>query len=224
MKKYLFLILCLLIVVSLSACKKVYVQDGDSKLVIKTSELTETDKVEELISRAKNIKNIYYDFNVQTENGQVSKGKYWQNKEKIRIEKEKNGKKTISISDQENNIFYLYNPENNTADKMILSLGARADATAMDLAAGLEKYNLEIVGKEVVDNINCLLVQYKDGAYLTRVWLWQKYGLPVKVEAETTDGKSITTYEKFNFNRIEDIMFKIPETAEINDLTSPLLE
>lgn len=221
-KKCLFLIFCLVIALGLGGCRRVYVQDGDHRLIIQSSEVAEVEDVRELISRAKNIENLYYEFfKVEQGNGQVSSGKYWQKNENIRIEKEKNNKKTVFIFDQDNNIFYVYNPEENKADKMLISSGSQADQLAADITAELGKYDLEKAGKEVVDNKNCLLVQYRAGTYLNKVWLWQKYGLPLKFEAETAEGKIITTFLNFDFKKVEDTMFKIPQAVEINDMTLP---
>jgi hypothetical protein len=101
-----------------------------------------------------------------------------------------------------------------------LALGQQKEETIIDKTVGLEQYNPEVVGAEVIDGKNCIVIQYKWGSTLTKEWLWKKYGLPVKIETDDGKTKSAVTYENFDFSLIPDNMFELPKDAAITDMSN----
>ncbi|OGY41223.1 MAG: hypothetical protein A2Y82_02215 [Candidatus Buchananbacteria bacterium RBG_13_36_9] len=221
-KKFLSLILCLFCVISLAGCKKNYVQDGEDQLVMNGNNMAETENLNDLLNRAQKVSNISYEVKIIEPDGKTIPQQIWLKDKKMRFKAMVDSKETISIFDQDNNFIYIYTPSENKALKMSLHLGQDTEKSIIDTAVALENYQPEIIGKETIDNKNCLIVQYKFGGYLTKEWLWKKYGLPVKIESETPDGKVISSYENFNFNPIADNMFELPGGIEITDLSASL--
>jgi outer membrane lipoprotein-sorting protein len=214
-----FLVALLMI---LNGCNKVYVQDGEHQLVMNGNGMVETEDFKELLSRAQKVSNISYEVKIVEPDGKTIPQQFWLKDKKMRFKTIVDSKETISIFDQDNNVIYIYTPSENKALKMSLHLGQDTEKSIIDTAVDLENYQPEIIGNETIDNKNCLIIQYKFGGYLTKEWLWKKYGLPVKIESETPDGKVITSYENFNFSPIADNMFELPGGIEITDLSASL--
>ena len=212
-KKIFILTLVTLTLLGLSACKKAYVQDGESNLVMNGTNMAESDSLDILLGRAKNVSNIRYDI-VSADAKTIQK--FWFKGKKMRMEAEK----TVTIFNQEDQVMYIYTPAENKAIKMSLGLGQQKEESIADQAANLDQYKPEVIGNEVVDGKNCLVIQYKWGSTISKEWLWKKYGLPIKIE--TTDGKNKTTvtYENFDFSVIPDNMFELPKDVQITDMTN----
>jgi hypothetical protein len=217
MKKILPLIFCLFCLASLNACgKNVYVQDGESKLVMNGNGLAESDSLDVLLGRAKNVSNIRYDISSIDAKGAVTTQKFWFKGKMMRMEADK----TVSIFDQENQVMYIYTPAENTAIKMSLGLGQQNQESIIDEAVGLDQYKPEVIGNEVIDGKNCLVIQYKWGSTITKQWLWKKYGLPIKIESDDGKIKTSVTYENLDFSPIPDNMFELPKDVKITDMTN----
>ena len=221
-KTILSLISLLSLSLLLNGCNKVYVQDGEDQLVMNGNNMAETENLNNLLNRAQKVSNISYEVKMIDPKGKITPQQIWLKDKKMRFKTTVDSKEIISIFDQDNNFIYIYTPSENKAIKMSLHLGQGTEKSIVDKAADLEQYQPEIIGTETIDNKNCLIIQYKFGGYLTKEWLWKKYGLPIKIESETPDGKVITSYENFNFNPIADNMFELPGGIEITDLSSGL--
>jgi outer membrane lipoprotein-sorting protein len=216
-KKIFFLIICLFCLVSLSACgKSIYVQDGESKLVMNGNGMAESDSLDTLLDRVKNVSNIRYDILSTDAKGTVITQKFWFKDKKMRMEADK----TVTIFDQANQSMYIYTPAENTAIKMSLGLGQQTQESIIDEASGLDQYKPEVIGNEVIDGKNCLVIQYKWGGTITKQWLWKKYGLPVKIETDDGKAKSTVTYENFDFSVIPENMFELPVDVKITDMSN----
>lgn len=190
-----------------------YVQDGESKLVMNGNGLAESDSLDMLLRRARTVSNIRYDI-VSGEPQTIQK--FWFKGKKMRMEADK----AVSIFNQDDQVVYVYNPAENTAIKMSLGLGQQTQKSIVDEATGLDQYQPEVIGNEVIDNKNCLVIQYKWGSTITKQWLWKKYGLPVKIETDDGKTKTTVTYENFDFGSIPDNMFELPQDVKITDMTN----
>lgn len=213
-KKILALITCAFCLVSLNACgKTVYVQDGESKLVMNGNGMAESDSLDTLLTRAQNVSNIRYDI---VSGEPKTTQKFWFKGKKMRMEADK----TVSIFDQEDQVMYIYTPAENKAIKMSLALGQQTEKSIIDEIASLNNYKPEVIGNEVIEGKNCLVIQYKWGSTITKQWLWKKYGLPVKIETDDGKTKTAVTYENFDFSPIPDNMFELPKDVQITDMTN----
>ncbi len=215
-KKFLFLFIGLIMLVVLGGCKRSFVQDGEQTLVMGNSNLAESDSLDILLGRTKNIKNIRYDIVTKDAAGADMIQKFWFRENKMRMEADK----AVSIFNQEDQTMYIYTPSANTAVKMSLGLGQQKEKSIIDEADSISQYQPEVIGSEVVDGKNCLVIQYKWGGTTTKEWLWQKYGLPVRIE--TDDGKvtTVVNYENFDFSVIPDNMFELPKDVQITDMSN----
>lgn len=213
-KKILILIIGLFCLVSLGGCKQtVFVQDGDSKLVMTGNNLAESDSLDTLLGRVKNVSNIRYD--IVSGDPKITQ-KFWFKGKMMRMEADN----TVSIFNLADQVMYLYTPAENKAIKMSLGLGQQNEESIVDKASNLDQYKLEVIGNEVIDGKNCLVIQYKWGSIATKQWLWKKYGLPVKIETDDGKSKTVVTYENFDFSVIPDNMFELPKDVKITDMSN----
>lgn len=185
-------------------------------MVMNGNGMAESDSIAELLGRVKNIENIRYDSIMTDALGMNSKQSFWLKGQKMRLETEK----TVSIINQEDKVMYIYAPADNKAIKTSLGLGQQKEESIVDTAANLEQYKPEVIGNEVIDGKNCLVIQYQWGSTTTKEWLWKKYGLPVKIETDDGKSKTIVTYENFDFSVIPDNMFELPKDVQISDMSN----
>lgn len=213
------LVICLVVIVVLGGCKKQYVQDGEHELVMRNNALAESEDINELLNRAQKVKNISYDLKTITPANKESKSRFWLKGDLMRFETEADGKKTVTIYDGENNVSYIWDLAANSATKMSMGFGREQVKSITEETAALDKNKIQVTGSEVLDEKNCLVVEYKWGSLTTKAWLWKKYGLPIKIESDDTKEKQTITYENFNFGVIPDKMFQVPDDVALTDLT-----
>ncbi|MCX6745245.1 MAG: hypothetical protein NTX82_07030 [Candidatus Parcubacteria bacterium] len=215
-KKIIFLLAGLFLLVVLTGCKKTFVQDGSPTLVMGNNNMAESDSLDILLGRAKNVNNIRYDIASKDAEGKAMIQKFWFKDKKMRIEADK----TVSIFDQDDQAMYIYTPAENKAIKMSLGLGQQKEKSIIDEAGGIDQYKPEVIGNEVIDGKNCLVIQYKWGSTITKEWLWKKYGLPIKIETDDGKDKTIVIYQNFDFSVIPDNMFELPKDVQITDMSN----
>lgn len=215
--KILILIACGILLLSLSACKKVYVQDGDQELVLHTNLTAESNSLPELLKRAQNVANVYYEMVITDAKGNASDKKVWLSGQKMKIE----SNDLVTILDRENNLIYTYKPSENKATKMNLAIGQQREESIVDLSGDLNNYKLQNVGQETIGNKNCLIYLHQSGkSDSQKVWLWQVYGLPIKIEDTGAFGKITTVFQNFDFTPIPDVVFNLPGNIAVNNLAA----
>ncbi len=70
-------------------------------------------------------------------------------------------------------------------------------------------------GTAMINGKSCMVVQYMVGVAPAKMWLWQDYGLPIRVEATTTQGMTLMEYKNIQFGDIADSVFELPEGVQI---------
>ena len=215
-KKILFLAICLFLFVALAGCKRSFVQDGAQTLVMSNNNLAESDSLDILLGRAKKVNNIRYDIVSKDDQGKDTIKKFWFKDRKMRMEEDQ----TVSIFNLEDLVMYIYTPSENKAIKTSLGFGQQKEESIIDEATSLDQYKPEVIGNEVIDAKNCLVIQYKWGSTVTKEWLWKKYGLPVKIETDDGKEKTSVIYQSFDFSVIPDNMFELPKDVQITDMSN----
>jgi outer membrane lipoprotein-sorting protein len=58
-------------------------------------------------------------------------------------------------------------------------------------------------------------VEYTVEGTATKMWIWEEYAFPIRVEVTTTEGKTTIEYKNIEFVDIPDSMFELPAGVEI---------
>ncbi|MGE5379732.1 MAG: hypothetical protein ACM3NT_01550 [Methylocystaceae bacterium] len=134
--------------------------------------------------------------------------KLWASGNKLRMEMEAEGQKSIIIINGKGET-WNYTPTENMAIKM-----AAAPQTELptDWAASEEKP--QIVGEEKVDGYDCIIVT-SPGEKDTKCWVMKDNGLPVKIEGVIDGKKALIEYKNYNINQQAEDLFTVPAGAQV---------
>lgn len=153
-----------------------------------------------------------------TSNNQTttSTGKMYISDTKMRMETEMNGMKSITISKSLNEV-YIYNPATKTAMKMT---GSEETAEAPNEWAqkSSDTTRYKIVGEEKKDGFDCVIVQYTDPAnptFTSKSWVRKDNGLPVRVEAQSSEGTFVNEYKNYNLSPQDPGLFELPAGTQV---------
>jgi len=144
--------------------------------------------------------------------------KVWLKKNKMRMEMTAEGRSVANIIDMEAKTMYMYMPAQNMAMKVDFS---QAPEPPTQMASTLESYKPAVIGTETLDGKVCLVVEYTAKEAKTKAWIWTKYGLPVRTEMTTPEGKTVLEYQHIEFADIPDSMFQLPAGVQILSLPTP---
>lgn len=132
----------------------------------------------------------------------------------MRSETTAEGQTIVTLLDMDEQTMYLYYPDQNMAMMMTYEPGE----SAMDEAQAVEGYNPVIIGHETLDGKYCLVVEYTVEGNTAKMWIWEEYGFPIRVEVTTNEGMTIMEYKNIEFTDIPDSMFEIPEGVTITTI------
>ena len=84
-------------------------------------------------------------------------------------------------------------------------------------AQSIPDYEYQIIGTEILDGKECLVVEYTVPAEQTTVkmWRWKEYGLPIRAEMTTSAGTTMAEYRNLDFGDIPDNMFELPAGVQM---------
>lgn len=192
------------------------------------SEKEEEKKVEEkeelladVLAKTKNIAPVKYDVVITGPGQPEMKQKAWLKEKKMRIEMTVEGQKVIYLMDFAEKLAYLYIPAQNMAMKMDFGeIQESVGESPVEQFESLMDFNPVVIGNEVIDGKDCLVIEYSTEGIGTKMWIWKKYGLAVRTETTTVKGKFITELENIEFDSISDSMFELPAGVEIMEMPS----
>ena len=188
----------------------------DTEINGKTGEVSQ-DLVE-VLARAEKIDSLKYNVEI-IDNYQTSVIRFWQNKEKIRMEMSAQEQEVVFLTDQETS--YMFFPVQNRATKIDLDQSQEViDGSIKEQSLALLEYNPVVLGSEKVDNKDCLIVQYSINDYQAKMWIWKEYGLPIKTEISTEQGLIKNQVKDIEFVDIPDNVFQLPPGVEIMEMPS----
>lgn len=186
-----------------------------------TSKSNVDNELAKLMKSAHEVPGMSYEMvSTITSEGQTmtSTSKMWMSKEKMRMETETNGMKSIMITNAKGE-FFMYDEASNTAMKMsdTEDQDQFADQWAEDES---DLDNMKIVGQEKLDGYNCVVVSVTDMENDTKMWLRKDIGMPVKVESKMEDGSMVIEYKNYKIGAQADSLFQVPAGAQIMDMPS----
>ncbi|MGM0482551.1 MAG: DUF4412 domain-containing protein [Patescibacteria group bacterium] len=200
-------------------------QNEDDKEVASEEETEDSDEVGldkegvfSLLSDARSIGSLKYDVTIESD-GETTSGTFWQKGENIKMEGEMEGQEMVSIVDNEEKVAYVYIPAQGIATKV--DLGEVEEARQASMKSQTEEisdHDIEVLGEEVIDGKECVVIQYSDENTKTKTWIWKEHGLPVKIEAEGEDTLTIIKAESIEIDGVSDDVFELPDDVEITEM------
>lgn len=175
-----------------------------------------------ILGKASAIDSVRYEM-VMTGTGVPSgTSKVWlkQQAQKMKTEMTVQGQTSVLIVDWGTEVMYTYMPDQNLAIKMDLSTDpdATAPESPIEGSESIEGYDPTVVGTEVYDGKECLVVEYTVEDVQTKMWLWKQYGFPVKVVSTSPEGTVTIEYKNIDFSPIPDSAFELPAGVQIMEL------
>jgi outer membrane lipoprotein-sorting protein len=182
---------------------------------VTTSNTTSAGSVADLFGRAAGIASMKYDMVTTAADNSVMNSTAFLKRNKMRIESIVQGQNTVMLIDGDAKTMYVYTPAQNTAMKMDFSQAPQS------ATGSVSQYNPVIVGSETLDGKLCQIIQYTANGVVTKEWVWDAKGLPVRVQATSSAGASTTDFKNYDFSDIPDSMFVLPAGVQITSFNLP---
>ncbi|MEN6349470.1 MAG: DUF4412 domain-containing protein [Syntrophomonas sp.] len=195
------------------------------KEAAQSSSSSDDTSAQSLITKGMEVKNLSYDCDVSEPEGQKLTVKAWIKGKKMRTEmpNPEGGGNMISIIDSDQGIVYIYQPEQKTATKMGISMSQQDNAPSpQETMESLNAEKMKYTGKETIDGKTCLVYEFQDQNNETsKIWLWEDYGIPLKIESIMDGKKSVLEYRNVKTDEIPDSMFELPADTTIMEFNMP---
>jgi len=169
----------------------------------------------QLLSSSANYTSVYYEM-VTTVPGQAEVVmKCWMKGQKYRMDIESMeglGTMTTWVFMDEQ-VTYTYMPIMGMVYRMQYDYSAVPDAptTMMD-------YHPTVIGQEVFDGKNCVVIQYTQSNSTVKAWIWVDTGFPVKMESTSGGVTTTIIWRNFSFNSVSDDVFDLPAGVPVIDM------
>ena len=145
--------------------------------------------------------------------------KMWREGGKMRMEGAFEGKSMVYLVDADKQLAYMYFPAENTAMEIDLSNAQEAVGESPSEQSGsVMNYNPVTLGSETLDGKSCSVIEYSAETEKVKMWVWTKYGLPIRTETTTEKGTSVVELKNIDFGSISDSMFELPAGVQIMEV------
>ncbi len=202
--------------------EKGVVSPGEEEKVEEEKVEEETESLADVLAKAKGVVSYKYDAVITTPDQAPITVKFWLKGYKLRWEGSYEGQSVVFLMDQSTQIAYTYIPAQGIAMKMDFSKAKEtAGETPTEQAESVMDYNPVTLDTEVLDGKTCLVVEYSSQTGEVKMWIWTKYGLPIRIETTTAEGKAVAEIKNIDFGSIPDSMFELP--AGVQPMELPFL-
>lgn len=165
-------------------------------------------------------KGVSYDYEM-TAGDQVIKTRYAYKNGDVRIEGNAGGYQSVTIT--KSDAIYMLNMADKTGFKMPKTVGSDTGAEGMgDLKPEetMDKDAVKVIGNEDLNGEPCVVFTTKDkvAGYEMKMWVHKKYGVMMKMEAETPEGKMKLEIKNLKVGDIPDSEFEIPADIKMSEM------
>lgn len=161
-----------------------------------------------------------FDFTV-TSGDEKTAGKAWVKGTRMKTEMTVEGAKMIYIYDSKSGDVITYFPDQNMAMKTNFSkeMGGLIQNPA-DYSNNAVSEDIKTVGKETIDGLSCIVLNIvdKENKEEYKMWVSEKYGIPVRVECTDQNGKTVIEYKNIKVGVVQDSEFELPKGVEITSM------
>lgn len=173
----------------------------------------------EILGRAEGVSSFKYDAVITTPGQAAVTTKMWWKGTKMRIEGTFEGYTGVYLLDTAEELAYLYVPAQNIAMKMDWGKAkGTAGESPSEQSESIMKYNPVIVGTEVLDGKNCLVIEYTTETGKTKSWVWIEHGLLIRIESTTDEGTTVAEIKNIDFGGVPDSIFELPTGVQIMEI------
>lgn len=173
------------------------------------------DDLATVLSRVDDVDSVKYDIELVSPESRAEmhfalKG------DRIRSEMTYDGQQGIILIDTAAQTLYNYMPAQNMAFRMDSLMAQEILGNSLkEQAHGLLSFDPVVVGRETIDGMDCLVVEYSIEGYDNKMWIWERHGLPIKMETTTERGLVQATAHNIEFVELPDSMFELPAGVQI---------
>lgn len=208
------LFLAILILVG-AGCGEKKAEEG----LLPTGEEEEGESLTEILGKARNIVSYKYDAVTTAPDQTVITVKFWLKGYKLRWEGIYEGKNVVYLIDENKQEAYTYIPAQNLAIKMNFGeIKETIGESPTEQSGSIMDYNPVILGTEVLDGKTCLVIEYTNEIGETKIWIWVRYGLPIRTETTTIKGTTVAEIKNIEFVDIPDSMFELPAGVQLMEI------
>jgi hypothetical protein len=176
----------------------------------------EESSLTDILGKTKDISSLKYDMVTSVPGQATVTTKMWTEGKKMRMEMVSGQKSMVYLVDTDKQEAYMYFPSDNMAMKIDLDTAQETvGESPAEQSGSITNANPVIVGDEILDGKSCLVAEYAAPTGTVKMWIWKDYGLSIKTEAQTADGKMTTELKNIDFSDIDDTMFELPAGVQI---------
>jgi RNA polymerase subunit RPABC4/transcription elongation factor Spt4 len=168
--------------------------------------------ISEVLVRTAAIASVKYDTQVTKSGTPTATMRIWENNAHIRIETIEDGQNVVILIDNEAQTVYRYVLAQNSAERMPYPTPAR---TAMQAVQGLAASNPAVINTSNIDGKDCLVVLSVVGGTQLKIWLWEDYGFPLRIEETISGELNVVDYSNIDFTDIPDNAFELPSGVKM---------
>lgn len=177
--------------------------------------------ISELFAKGQKLEGISYDCVVSEKGNITVNSKVWMQGSKMKVEATIEGQTMITFIDGDSVIGY--NPDQKTAFKLSIDKAKQAKTPNEYLKeANSQTDKFKSIETIVYDGVKCRVISSTgtDGKELTKMWIREDCGIPVKVETVGPDGnKSVLEYKNMKVGALPEGTFKLPDGVQITDIS-----
>jgi outer membrane lipoprotein-sorting protein len=115
---------------------------------------------------------------------------------------------------------YTYDPETKAAMKM--EFPGEDTVKAADLQYNFHRTDFSAankVGTEKIAGKDCTVYEYVFGTQKTKIWIWEEYGIMLRVAGYEGDKlTNDTTFDTYDIGKVTDDMVTLPKDAQMTEL------
>ena len=194
--------------------------DGDDEDSDTDNGSTGEETLAEILGHISGVNSVKYDMVVTSEQGTFDSTQWLEgNKQKVELFSQEGT--VVNLMDMDQMVAYTYVEGQDYYTKLDFN---KVGDTVIDQAESLEEYDIVLMGTEIRDGKDCLVIQYdtyQDGDPVTiKMWIWKLHGLPIRSETKIDGALEIVIeWNDFEFGDIPDSIFELPSDMEELDLT-----
>ena len=178
-----------------------------------------TESLADIFEKAKSITSFKYDMVITSPEEAEITTKMWRKENKMRMEGTFDGQSMVYLMDVSEQLAYTYFPSENMAMKIDMSKAQEAGGESpTEQSESVMEYNPITLGTEVLDGKTCMVIEYTAETDNVKMWVWTRYGIPIRTETTTTKGTTVMELKNISVGNISDSMFELPAGVQIMEI------